>query len=68
MAQQRAGPIISRITAAIKSRSLGANSDGGQVKEMYELVSHPSVRSGAMIVQRAADDRAFFTIAFMGIK
>lgn len=68
MAQQRAGPIISRITAAIKSRSLGTNNDGGQIKELYELVSHPSVRSGAMIVQQAGDDRAFFTVAFMGIK
>lgn len=68
MAQQRAGPIISRITGAIKTRSLGANDEGGQIKELYELVAHPSVKSGAMIVQRAADNRAFFTIAFMGIK
>ncbi|MCS3687498.1 hypothetical protein ABIF07_005475 [Bradyrhizobium elkanii] len=68
MAQQRAGPIISRITRAIKTRAVGSNDDGGQIKELYELVAHPSVKSGAMIVQRAADDRAFFTVAFMGIK
>ncbi|WP_038378647.1 hypothetical protein [Bradyrhizobium elkanii] len=66
--QQRAGPIISRIIGAVKVRSLGTNSDGGQTKELYELVSHPSVRSGAMMVERAGDDRAFFTVAFMGIK
>jgi hypothetical protein len=51
-----------------KTRSIGTNEEGGQIKEIYELVSHPSVKSGAMVIQRASDDRAFFTIAFMGIK
>jgi hypothetical protein len=65
---RRADPIISRITGAIKTRSMGTNNNGIQIDEMFELVSHPSVDSGVMFVERAPDDRAFFTIAFMGIK
>jgi hypothetical protein len=64
----RGETIISRITETIKTRSIGKNNDGGQAREMFELVSHPSVTSAAMLVERAGDNREFFTIAFMGIK
>jgi hypothetical protein len=66
--QQRADSIISRIKETVKTRSVGTNNNGGQISDLYELISHPSIKSAAMIVQRASDDRAFFTIAFMGIK
>jgi hypothetical protein len=65
---QHPEPIISRIRGTIKTRSIGTNRSGGQINDMFELVSHPSINSAMMIVGRTGDDRAFFTIAFMGIK
>jgi hypothetical protein len=47
---------------------MGKYNDGGQAREMFELVSHPSVTVAAMLVERAGDGREFFTIASMGIK
>jgi hypothetical protein len=65
---QRAEPIISRIKETIKMRSMGTNNNGVQISDVFELVSHPSVKSAVMLVGRTMDDRAFFTIAFMGLK
>ena len=64
---QRYEPIVSRITGTVKTLSIGTNNNGVQANEMFQLVSHPSVKSGVMIVGRG-NDQAFFTIAFMGIK
>jgi hypothetical protein len=36
------------------------------MSDMFELTLHPSIKSTVMLVGRAEDDRAFFTIAFMG--
>jgi hypothetical protein len=65
---QRPEPIISRINGTIKTRLIGTNNIGGQIGDMYELVSHPSVKSAVMLVGRSPDDKAFSTIAFMGVK
>jgi hypothetical protein len=65
---QRPEPIISHITGTIKTRFIGTNNNAEQIGDMYELVSHPSVKSAAMLVGRSPDGKAFFTIAFMGIK
>jgi hypothetical protein len=64
---QRAEPIISRIRETIKTRSIGTNNNGVQISDMFELVSHPSVKSAVMLVGRG-DNPELFTIAFMGIK
>jgi hypothetical protein len=65
---QRAEPVMSKITEKIKTRLVGTNNNGVAINEMYELISHPSIKSAAMLVSRTTDDRAFFTVAFMGIK
>jgi hypothetical protein len=65
---ERAESIISRITGTIKTRFVGTDNGGAQITDMYELVSHPGIKTGMMIVGRPVDDRAFFTVAFVGIK
>jgi hypothetical protein len=65
---QHAEAIVSRITGSVKTRTIGTNTTGTEIHDMYELVSHPSVRSAALLVSRSSDDREFFTIAFVGIK
>jgi hypothetical protein len=67
-APQRAERIVSRITQTIKTRSIGTNNNGVQISEMFELVSHPTVKSALMLVGRSDDNREFFTVAFMGIR
>ena len=64
----RPEPILSSITGTIKTRSVGTNNTGLATKEIFELISHPSVKSAVMMVERTAETREFFTIAFMGIK
>lgn len=65
---QRSNMITAQILEAIKARSIGTNSVGLQTSEIFELVSHPSVKTAVMIVSRDPQDSAFFTIAFMGVK
>lgn len=65
---QRAELVMSKITEKIKTRLVGSNTNGDTISEMYELIKHPSINPAAMMVSRSTDDRAFFTIAFMGIK
>jgi hypothetical protein len=65
---QRAGPVMSKIIEKIKTRLVGTNTNAGAINEMYELIKHPNINPAAMLVSRSTDDRAFFTVAFMGIK
>jgi hypothetical protein len=65
---QRAEPVMSKISDKIKTRLVGTNNSGGAINEIYELIKHPSINPAAMLVSRSLDDRAFFTVAFMGIK
>ena len=64
----RAETVMPRITAKIKTRLIGTNNSGVQITDLYELINHPSVNSAVMVVGRPPDDRALFTIGFMGIK
>lgn len=65
---QHAEAIVSLVTGLLKTRTIGTNATGTAINDMYELVSHPSVKSATLLVSRSSDDREFFTIAFMGIK
>src|SRR5258708_4551301 len=66
--RKHAEAIVSRITGSVKTRTIGTNNNGTQINDMYELVSHPSVKSAALLVSRGTDNSEFVTIAFMGIK
>lgn len=59
--------VVSRISKKIRLGKGHSRNVGLQVTDMYQLLEHPSVRLGFMIVGRSKDGRPPVNISFMGV-